>query len=149
VTGVAVLLTGGLTDLLRGWTPAPAEGHSPTAGLGAGIVADERLPTASQPLVLGYVAERFLMTVSELEDLTDHLATFARAEGYTLGRVFVERIDRSPAAFQALLGALEKQDAQAVVIPTMHHLAVLGDSTVVRTQMEYLTGARVLIAGRP
>lgn len=112
-------------------------------------MADAWLPAASRPLVLGYVAERFLMTVSELEDLTDHLAAFARAESYLLGRVFVERIDRSPAAFQALLEVLERQDARAVLIPTMHHLAVLGDSTAVRTQVEYLTGARVLIAGRP
>lgn len=106
-------------------------------------------PNTTRPLMLGYVSELFLMTDSELAELKRRLASFAHAEGYVLGTVFVERLDRSPAAFQALKARLERQEARAVVIPSMQHLTVLGGAASLKQQLEYRTGARVLIADPP
>jgi hypothetical protein len=99
-----------------------------------------------RPLSLGYISGHFLVTGSELRALTDRLAACANAEGYTLQRVYVERPDRSPEAFGALLAGLEESGARAVVVPSLHHLTVLGGSTRIRRHLEHVTGARVLIA---
>jgi hypothetical protein len=102
-----------------------------------------------RPLSLGYISGHFLVTSSELRELTNRLAARAHAEGFTLGTVYVERPDRSPAAFGALLTELEGSGASAVVVPTLHHLTVLGGSTQIRQHLEHVIGARVLIARSP
>jgi len=98
--------------------------------------------------MLGYIRTHRLMTDRELADLKVRLARFARREGYALGTVFVERNDRAPAAFQALMAAVQQQDVTAVVVPTMHHFSVLGSPACMKQRLEHCTGARVLIAGR-
>jgi hypothetical protein len=99
-----------------------------------------------RPLLLGYVRAHLLMTESELGDVKQDLADFAAREGYTLGRVYVERIDRAPAAFQTLVDDVRRQEVKAVVVPGLHHLAVLGVPTALKDHLEYYTGVRVLTA---
>ncbi len=82
------------------------------------------------------------MTETELADAKQDLADFAAAEGYTLGTVYVERIDHVPAAFACLLDELEREDARAVVVPGLHHLAVVGVTPSLRDHLERRTGAR-------
>jgi len=77
-------------------------------------------------VIPGYVRAHLLMTEHELADTKDRLAHFAESEGYTLGTVYVERIDRAPAAFGALIEAVERDQPEAIVIPCALHLAVLG-----------------------
>lgn len=73
--------------------------------------------TDPQPLVLGYLRADALTTDRELAHGTAELAAFAYREGYTLGTVFIERTDKVPAAFQALLAEAERTGADAVVMP--------------------------------
>jgi hypothetical protein len=112
----------------------------------AGELGDVTRVAPAKPLSLGYISGHFLVTGSELRAITDRLAACANAEGYTLHGVYVERPDRSPEAFGALLDGLKESGAQAVVVPSLHHLTVLGGSTKVRRHLERVTRARVLIA---
>lgn len=68
------------------------------------------------PRVLGYLRADALTTDRELALGTAELAAFAFHQGYTLGTVFIERTERVPAAFQALLAEAERTGANAVVM---------------------------------
>jgi hypothetical protein len=104
---------------------------------------------ATRPLLLGFVRAHLLMTETELTDMKERLRYFAREEGFALGAVFVERIDRAPAAHHALLDAIAREEARAVVVPTLRHLAVLGPAEAVKDKLERDTGVRVLIPAPP
>lgn len=100
----------------------------------------------SKPLVLGYIRQHLLMTDDELDHVTSGLAHYAAAEGLTMGTVFVEQCESTPAAFEALVRAIDHQQAIAVVLPSMLHFAVLGAPLAVKLTFERATGARVFVA---
>ncbi|HYU85880.1 MAG TPA: hypothetical protein VEK80_13860 [Kribbellaceae bacterium] len=77
----------------------------------------------TRPLAFGYLRAHILMTENELADAKADLADFAAREGFCLAAVFVERIDRAPAAFTALVAEVKCSEAQAVIVPGLHHLA--------------------------
>ncbi|MGC4943650.1 hypothetical protein [Kribbella sp. DT2] len=60
--------------------------------------------------------------------------------------MFVEEIETSPAAFEALIAAVEQLGASRVVLPSPLHFAVLGPPGAVRYHFERLTGAQVVVA---
>ena len=100
----------------------------------------------SKPLVLGYIRQHLLMTDDELDDVMTGLVSFAAVEGFTMGTVFVEQCESTPAAFEALIQAIGDQQANAVVLPSMLHFAVLGAPLAVKLTFERATGAQVLVA---
>jgi hypothetical protein len=106
-------------------------------------------PDHIKPLLLGYIREHFLMTAAELAQTKAQLVTFARAEGFTLHAIYVERIETAPAAFGALVEAVQRYHATAVVLPNLHHMTMLGAPTSIKGHFEHLTGARVLVADPP
>ncbi len=110
------------------------------------MVSDRDEETVTRPLAHGYIRAYIMMTATELADAKTDLADFARREGYALGTVYVERLDRSPAAFQALMARVQRDEAAAVIVPGVHHLAVHGSPDALRQHVEYYTGARVLLA---
>lgn len=73
--------------------------------------------TNIRPLVLGYIRADALTTDQEVAQCTAALAGFADREGYVLSTVFVERTDKVPAAFEALMTEAARVGAQAVVMP--------------------------------
>jgi hypothetical protein len=113
------------------------------------LIADDRPDAAIRPLMLGYVRAHLLMTERELSVLKQELARFAQQEGYALGTVYVERIDRIPAALGALLEAVERERPAALVVPSVLHLAPLGLPPKVMHFLEATTGVRVLVAKVP
>lgn len=100
----------------------------------------------TRPLVFGYVRQHLLRTADELVDIKERLAFFAAAEGFAMGTVFVEQRESSPAAFEALVQAIEHDQAAAVVLPSMLHFAVLGAPLAVKLTFERATGAQVFVA---
>ena len=100
----------------------------------------------NQPLLLGYVRAHLLMTADELVHIKDQLKAFAEVEGYTLGKLFTEHAHTVPAAFQALVDTVRRDEARAVVVPSLHHFGVLGEPEKVKRDVEEGTGALVLIA---
>lgn len=69
------------------------------------------------PTVLGYVRADALTTDRELARSTAELAAFVYREGYTLGTVFIERTEKMPAAFEALMAEADRTHTDAVVMP--------------------------------
>lgn len=103
----------------------------------------------TRPLMLGYLRELPAMTTAEIAAVKRHLEAFAYAEGYVLGGVYLERLNREPAAFQALVEEVQRRDVRAVVVPTRRHLDVLSDPTPKRDQLERTTSARVFFVDSP
>jgi hypothetical protein len=103
----------------------------------------------TKPLLLGYLRMHLLMTEGELAEAKERLERFADLEGFTLGTVYVELVETIPAAFEALVEAIKRLEATAVVIPSMLHFAVLSAPAAIKDHFEHVTGARVLVASSP
>jgi hypothetical protein len=103
----------------------------------------------TRPLLLGYIRRHLLMTDIELDDTKERLAYFAKVEGFTLGTVYVEQLETAPAAFEALVDAVNRYEVTAVVVPTMLHLAILSAPAAIKDRFEHATGARIMIATPP
>ncbi len=101
--------------------------------------------TESVPVLHAYVREHLFMSPREHADLVVKMAKLAQQEGYRLGKVFTEKLETAPTAFQALIGAVLDDKATAVMVPTLHHFGVLGYPTTIRDHVQGSTGARVLV----
>ena len=100
----------------------------------------------TRPLLLGYIRRHLLMTDAELDDAKERLGLFAEIEGFTLGTVYVEHLETTPAAFEALVEAVNRYEVTAVVVPSMLHFALLSAPAAIKDRFEHITGARVLVA---
>jgi hypothetical protein len=94
----------------------------------------------------GYIREHLFMTPSEHADLVTRFVVFAEREGYTLGKVFTERVETVPEAFGALVQAVIDDKVAAVAVPNLHHLGVVGPPIATRDQLERAVGVPVLIS---
>lgn len=89
--------------------------------MGANVIAVKTtIGGPDRPLLLGYIRADALTTDREIGLAASDLAVYAAREGYALGRVFVERTDRVPAAFEALMVEAERIGAGAVLMPGPH-----------------------------
>jgi len=100
----------------------------------------------TRPLLLGYVLKHLLMTDGELADIKDQLEQFAKVEGFAMGTIYTEETDTSPAAFEALIEAVNRYEVTTVVIPSRLHFDALAVAHDVKSTFERATGARVVIA---
>jgi hypothetical protein len=100
----------------------------------------------TRPLLLGYIRRHLLVTDAELDDARERLGLFAEAEGFTLGTVYIEHLETTPAGFEALVEAVSRYEVTAVVVPSMLHFALLSAPAAIKDRFEHITGARVLAA---
>jgi hypothetical protein len=100
----------------------------------------------TRPLLLGYVLKHLLMTDGELADIKDQLEQFAEIEGFAMGTIYTEETETTPAAFEALIAAVNRYEVTTVVIPSRLHFAALAITHDVKDTFERATGARVVIA---
>ncbi|WP_203590728.1 hypothetical protein [Streptomyces sp. SID13031] len=100
----------------------------------------------TRPLLLGYVLKHLLMTDGELADVRAQLEEFAKLEGFAMGTIYVEVTETSPAAFGALIEAVNRYEVTTVVIPGRLHFAALAVTHDVKDTFERATGARGVIA---
>lgn len=100
----------------------------------------------TRPLLLGYIRRHLLTTDAELDETTERLSLFAAMEGFSLGTVYVEHLETTPAAFEALVEAVNRYEVTAVVVPSMLHFALLSAPAAIKDRFEHITGARVLVA---
>lgn len=68
------------------------------------------------------------MSDGELAHAKRVLAEFAEREGYALGTIYVERPERTPAAFEALVATAVRDEAAAIIVPGASHLALIGSA---------------------
>jgi hypothetical protein len=101
----------------------------------------------TRPLMFGYLRVRELAPGIAPADIWPAFNQYAEKEGYALAGVYVERDCSAPIAFGGLLDAVKQHSAQAVAVPTLEHLAVLGPNA--RPTLDGLvrraTGAQVLV----
>ena len=83
----------------------------------------------------GYIRIHFLMSETELTNARKLIVEAAQAGGVQLVTIRVEEIEASP-------------DGQPLVVPTLHHLAVLRHPTQIRDHVRHCTH-EVLIATKP
>ncbi|GAA3084080.1 hypothetical protein JOF29_004407 [Kribbella aluminosa] len=102
----------------------------------------------TKPLLLGYIPMHLLMTDAELDAAKQQLEAFADVEGFALNTIYVERVETTPAAFQALVESVNRYEATAVVVPSLTHLTSLGPQSM-KDHLEHYTRARVLIPASP
>ncbi|MEV8378773.1 hypothetical protein AB0P21_38895 [Kribbella sp. NPDC056861] len=86
------------------------------------------------------------MTDGELADIKDQLEQYAKVEGFAMGTIYTEETDTTPAAFEALIAAVNRYEVTTVVIPSRLHFAALAITHNVKDTFERATGARVVIA---
>jgi hypothetical protein len=87
-----------------------------------------------------------MMRHSELAAMRRHIVECASAEGCYLAAIYIERIETSPAAWQALQRRLtDSSDLTVLIVPGLHHLATVGHPVEVRTAL-LGSGTTVLIA---
>ncbi|WP_314410100.1 recombinase family protein [Streptomyces kroppenstedtii] len=101
-----------------------------------------------QPAMYGYMR---LTASGDAEDesvtIRHELATHAQREGFTLERVFIERVrvDEEPAFF-TLIDALKTTEVKHVIVPSLWHFARLpGLQAAMRDHIEQVIGARLWV----
>lgn len=100
----------------------------------------------SEPVALGYLRVHLLMTEIELADTEERLNHFATEQGYHLAAIFHEQAHQAPKAFAAMIAAVNNQNATAIIIPSLLHLAVLGFPTQIAHYLQTTTHAQLLIS---
>ena len=100
-------------------------------------------------IAVGYIRAHLLMTPEELAETEEQLAQLAKDNGYHLEAIFTERPESIPSAFIELITAVTRYDADAVVLPSVMHLAVLGLPPQVIHHLEATTGTKVLVPDNP
>jgi hypothetical protein len=100
----------------------------------------------TRPLLLGYVLKHLLVGDDELAESKERFEEFAVVEGFAMGTVYVEAAETSPAAFAALIEAVNRYEVTAVAVPSLLHFAALSTVHNIKDTFERATGARVMIA---
>lgn len=100
---------------------------------------------ATGPLLLGYARRDLYLSDPHIEDMKQELKAIANLEGYTMGPVYVEDPASAPAAFDALIESVHRDQITTVLLPEWRHLALLGDPATIKQQFERVTGAHFLL----
>jgi hypothetical protein len=113
------------------------------------VAGREEMTDDTRPLLLGFVLKHLLMTDDELAETKQRLEEFAALEGFAMGTIYVEDTATTPAAFEALIEAVNRYEVTAVVVPSLLHFAALAVTHNVKDAFERTTGARVRVAAAP
>ncbi|MDQ0776321.1 hypothetical protein QF026_004787 [Streptomyces aurantiacus] len=101
-----------------------------------------------QPAMYGYMR---LTANGDAEDesatIRRELATHAKRQGFTLERVFIERVRAAEEpAFFTLIDALKTNEVKHVIVPSLWHFARLpGLQAAMRDHIERELGARLWV----
>lgn len=94
--------------------------------LGRRAVADLTAAT-NRRISFGYLNEHSMMGDSELAAMRRRIVECSQADGRELAAIYIERVETSPFAWQALLEKLpDSSGLNVVIVPGPHHLASVG-----------------------
>lgn len=113
--------------------PGQATPVSPAAHAG-------QVAPGAPPVMLGYV--RLSQLGMSPAQATAAFSDYARRNGFWLAEVFVEQDSTRPAAFDSLLRAAKQRAAGVIAVPSVDHLAVLGNKPL-NHMLERITGAQL------
>lgn len=95
-------------------------------------------------LAVAYIGAHTVSMGSELARLKRDIAEFATARGFVLLMTFVEDSETAPAAFGDLVQNIWRDDVKTVILPSVVHLAALGNPVVMKAHLEHHIGGKVL-----
>ncbi|MEV6285729.1 hypothetical protein [Kribbella sp. NPDC051770] len=98
-----------------------------------------------RPVLLGYICRGLLAGDQQVDEVVLAMADFADAIGFCLERTFVEDAVGTPTAFGALVESLGEAGGDAVLLPGLLHMVVLGPQDDIKRLFEWVTGTRVLV----
>ncbi|MFG1625443.1 hypothetical protein [Kribbella sp. NPDC049227] len=96
---------------------------------------------------LGFISMSFVRNTGQLLAIRRQLNAFAIEQRLQISKVYVEEPGPPSAAFD-LLESLLESEGQPLVVPTLHHLAVLGHPLEIRDHLRHCAH-EVLIATKP
>ncbi|MFI5710571.1 hypothetical protein [Kribbella sp. NPDC051620] len=96
------------------------------------------------PFAVAYIGAHVLAAEYELPSLKRAIADFASGRGLILFMTYVEDASTAPAAFGELVSDVWRDDVKTVIMPSVVHLATLGNPLVIKAQLESHIGGRVL-----
>ena len=85
------------------------------------------------------------MTEVEMANARQNLVDLAVSQDLDLTKIYVERIESSPEAFHAMLTEITLGSVERILVPGLHHIAVIGDPRTIRSDL-HKCGVDVLIA---
>jgi hypothetical protein len=88
-----------------------------------------------------------LLPAAELAETKSNMKRSAFVEGFVIGAIYTERAETSPAAFEALIDAINRYEVKAVVVPNLLHLAELAATNNIKEAFKRATGARLIMVG--
>ncbi|MFF1815983.1 hypothetical protein ACFVWG_01715 [Kribbella sp. NPDC058245] len=92
---------------------------------------------------LGYANTQFAFEPAEMRlSLTE----YAQLRGRRLCAIYLEEPSDLPDTFRRLVEHADRLRIRMIVVPSLHHLAALGDPSAVRRHLEYLIGGEVAVA---
>jgi len=95
---------------------------------------------------LGFISMQFVRNAGELLAAHRRLSACAASHGFQLVKVYVEQLGPLTTVFD-LLGSLMESEGQPLVVPTLHHLAVLGNPVEIRDHLRQ-SSHEVMIANK-
>lgn len=99
----------------------------------------------TRPLLLGYARRDLYLSDRHVADLKRDLEAFAQLEGLALSSVYIEDPDTAPAAFEALVASVNRYEITAAVLPSLRHLALVGDPAQVTVQFKRVSADRIML----
>lgn len=99
----------------------------------------------AKPVLLGYICRGLLTSDAEVDDAELAMVDFAHANGFLLAHTYVEEAAGTPVALGALVDVLSTSGGDAVVLPGLMHLAILGPRHDMKMLFERATGVQVLV----
>jgi hypothetical protein len=74
--------------------------------------------------------------ISELATARQSIVDASRIHELELVAIYIEEVETAPDDFHNLLAAVMQSQHKAIIVPGLHHFAVLGDPTEVRSTLE-------------
>ncbi len=93
-----------------------------------------------------YLCKPLLTFDSEVARIKEQLSSFARESELELAAVFVEEVHTAAVSFEQLVQAVIQDKGEVVLVPSLHHLVVLGSPNHIKDYFESATGAQVIVA---
>ena len=104
----------------------------------------EVLTEAAEPFAVAYIGAHMLATDSELPALKAAIVEFAVARGFILFMTYVEESHTMLAAFGEMVSDVWRDNVRTVIMPSVVHLAALGNPVEMKSHLEHHIGGKVL-----
>jgi hypothetical protein len=97
-----------------------------------------------KPFAVAYIGAHVLAADCELPGLKRAISEFASGRGLILFMIYVEDVSTTLVAFGEMVSDVWRDDVKTVIMPSVVHLATLGNPLVMKAHLEHHIGGKVL-----